>query len=156
MNTALRVSAALLVGVLSTSIAQGQKLSCVKDVQYNKEFLAKYPDAGAACQEVKVIAGQKWARFNAEVKGNVDSHITVDFLNSSSKPMENPLTFVYTPDATLTLDNGKAKAASNVKKGEKVVVWVPESRFGIYAQPGSVDNERFRLASDESSATKQR
>jgi hypothetical protein len=156
MTTTVKIALALLIGVPLTGVAQGQpKLNCVKDVAYGKEFLAKFPDAGSACQEVKVVQGEKWVRFDAQVKDNKDNRMTVDFLNTKGEHTGNPMTFTYTPDATLTLKKKNVvKAASAVKKGDKVMVWVPESRFGLYAEPGAAESKQFKLARDDS--TKQR
>src|SRR6516164_6991977 len=137
MRTTVKLATTVLIGISLTGVAQGQpKLNCVKDVKYGQAFLAKFPDAGSACQEVKVLQGEKWVRFNAQVKQNENNRITVDFLNTEQKHTGNPMTFEYTPDATLTLKNKNVKAASAVKKGDTVMVWVPESRFGLYAKPG--------------------
>ena len=155
MKTTVKVAAAILIGIPLTAVAEDQpKLSCVKDVKYSQEFLAKFPDAGSACQEVKVVGGEKWVRFDAQVKENKDNLMTVDFLNKSHEHTGNPMTFQYTPDATLTLENKKVKAASAVEKGDKVIVWVPESRFGVYAQPGAAESKQFKVVSADS--TKQR
>ena len=157
MKTTVTVATAVLIGMSLTGVAQGQPApNCVKDVTYSKEFLAKFPDAGAACQELKVVRGEKWVRFDAEVKQNKNGRITVDFFNKQGEHTSYPMTFEYTPDATLTLDNKKkeVRAASAVKEGDKVMVWVPESRFGLYAQPGAAESKHFALVSDES--TKQR
>ena len=151
MKTTVNMAAAILVGIALSAVAQGQpQPNCVKDVTFGKEFLAKFPDAGVACREVKVVGGEKWVRFGAEVKTNKDSRITLDFLNSQGDHAVYPMTFLYTPDATLTLENNKVKAASAVEKGDKIVVWIPESRFGLYAQPGVAESKQFRLASDDS------
>jgi len=109
--------------------------------------LTKFPDAGSACQEAKVVNGEKWVRFNAQVKQNKDGRLTVDFLNKAEEHTGKPMTFAYTPDATLTLENKKVKPASDVKEGDKVVLWVPESRFGLYAQPGAAESKHFALVS---------
>jgi hypothetical protein len=148
MKTTVRLAATVLIGIALTGVAQGQpKLNCVKDVKFGQAFLAKFPDAGSACQEVKVVQGEKWVRFDAQVKQNKENRITVDFLNTSHEHTGNPMTFEYTPDATLTLENKHVKAASAVEKGDKVMVWVPESRFGIYAQPGDVESKQFKVVS---------
>ena len=151
MRTTVKLTAAMLIGISLSGIAQGQpKLNCVKDVQYGKEFLAKFPDAGSACQEVKVVQGEKWVRFDAQVKDNKNNHLTVDLLNQQGNHTGNPLTFVYTPDATLTLEKNKVvKAAAEVKKGERVMVWVPESRYGFYAEPGAAESKQFKVVSDQ-------
>ena len=148
MRTTLILATTVLIGISLTGVAQGQpKLNCVKDVKFGQAFLAKFPDAGSACQEVKVVQGEKWVRFDAQVKQNQNNRLTVDLLNTSNEHTGNPLTFEYTPDATLTLENKQVKAASAVKKGNKVMVWVPESRFGIYAQPGDVESKQFKVVS---------
>ena len=148
MRTTLKLAATVLIGISLTGVAQGQpKLNCVKDVKFGQAFLAKFPDAGSACQEVKVVQGEKWVRFDAQVKQNQNNRLTVDLLSQEHEHTGNPLTFEYTPDATLTLENKQVKAASAVKKGNKVMVWVPESRFGIYAQPGDVESKQFKVVS---------
>ena len=149
MKTTAKLAATVLIGISLTAVAQGQpKLNCVKDVKYGQEFLAKFPDAGSACQEVKVVQGEKWVRFDAQVKQNKDNRLTVDLLNKEGNHTGNPMTFTYTPDATLTLEKKKVvKAAAEVKKGDKVMVWVPESRFGIYAQPGAAESKQFKVVS---------
>lgn len=150
VKATVKLATAILVGISLTGVAQGgPKLSCTKDVKYGQEFLAKFPDAGSQCQEVKVVQGEKWVRFDAEVKHNKDDHITVDFLNTRGEHTGKPLTFVYTPDASLTLENKKVKAASAVEEGDKVMVWVPESRFGLYAKPGEVESKQFKVVSGD-------
>ena len=155
MKATVKLATAILIGIPLTGLAQGQpKLNCVKDIKYGQEFLAKFPDAGSACQEVKVVQGEKWVRFDAQVKHNKDNHMTVDLLDTRHEHTGNPMTFVYTPDATLTLENKTVKAASAVEEGDKVMVWVPESRFGVYAQPGAAESKQFKVVSADS--TKQR
>jgi hypothetical protein len=152
MRTTVALATAALIGVSLCGVAQAQpKLNCTKDVSYGKEFLAKFPDAGAACQEVKVINGEKWVRFEARVTNNKTSHLTVDVLNTNGDPTGNPMTFVYTPDATLTLKKKNVvKAAYAVKKGDVVTVWVPESRFGVYAEAGQAESKQFKVVSNDS------
>ena len=148
MKTAIKLAATVLIGIPLIGVAQGQaKLNCTKDVKYGQEFLGKFPDAPSACQEVKVVQGEKWVRFDAQVKNNKDNRMTVDFLNKAGEHTSKPMTFVYTPDASLTLENKKVKAASAVEEGDKVMVWVPESRFGIYAQPGAAESKQFKVVS---------
>lgn len=145
MKPTVKLAIAVLAAIPLVNVAHAQRLSCAKDITYSEEFLAKYPDAGASCQEVKIVNGEKWARFNAQVKYNKDNRITVDLLNTAGRHWGDPLTFEYTPDATLTLDNKKVKAASAIKKGNKIIVWIPERRFGLAAQPGASESQQFRL-----------
>jgi hypothetical protein len=155
MKSSAKFVAAMLIGIPLAGVAQQSELTCVNDVTYSNEFLTKFPKAGAACQEVKVTNGQKWVRFNAEVKGNADNRLTVNFLdNLRQQPLGKAMTFEYTPDATVTLSNKQVKAASAVKKGDKIMIWVPENRFGLYAKPGASESEHFALVTEE--AAKQR
>ncbi len=145
MKPTVKLAIAVLAAIPLVNVAHAQRLSCSRDITYSEEFLAKYPDAGGACQEVKIVNGQKWARFNAEVKHNKDNRITVDLLNTAGRHWGDPLTFEYTPDATLTLENKKVKAASAIKEGNKIVVWIPERRFGLSAAPGASESQQFKL-----------
>jgi hypothetical protein len=147
MKTAIKLVAAVLVAIPLAGVAQ-QKLSCVTDISFNKEFLAKFPQAPAACNEVEVVKGQKWARFDAEVKKTEGNRMTVDFLGKQKEPITT-MTFEYTPDATVTLENKKVKPASEAKEGDRIVVWVPEKRFGVAAKPGDSESEHFAVVSDE-------
>jgi hypothetical protein len=149
MRSTVKLTAMVLLAVPLTGVAQ-QQLSCVKDIVYSPEFVAKYPRAGAACNEVIVSKGEKWARFNAEVKNRQGYHLTVDFIDDQDRPVAN-MTFEMTPDATVTLrDEHQVKPAAKLQKGEKIVVWVPEKRFGFYAEPGASESKHFAVLSDDS------
>jgi len=149
MRSTAKLTAMVLLAVPLTGVAQ-QQLSCVKDIVYSPEFVAKYPRAGAACNEVIVSKGEKWARFNAEVKNRQGYHLTVDFIDDQERPVAN-MTFEVTPDATVTLrDEHQVKPAAKLQKGEKIVVWVPEKRFGFYAEPGASESKHFAVLSDDS------
>jgi len=152
MKIAVKLAAAVLIGIPVAGIAQDQpKLSCVKDIVYSHEFLAKYPRAGAACNEVIVAKGQKWARFNAEVKNRQGSHLTVSFIDNEGRSVDTTMTFEFTPDATVTLaDKKEVKPVSALEEGDKVVLWVPEKRMGFYAQPSAAESTHFALVGDDS------
>jgi len=149
MRSTVKVTAMVLLAVPLTGVAQ-QQLSCVKDMVYSQEFLAKYPRAPAACNELIVSQGEKWARFDAEVKNRQGLHLTVDFIDHQSRPVAT-MTFEFTPDATLTLSEKHAvKPVGYLHEGDKIVVWVPEKRFGFYAEPGAAESKHFALVSDNS------
>jgi hypothetical protein len=152
MKSNVKLAAAVLIGIPLTSFAQGQPpLSCVKDVVYSQEFLAKYPRAPAACNEVVMANGEKWARFNAEVKSRQGTHLTLSFIDSEGRSVSTVVTFEFTPDATLTLaDKKEVKPVAALNEGDKVVMWVPESRMGFYAQPGASQSKHFAVVSDDS------
>ena len=154
MKITVKLAAAVfvLIGIPLAGVAQDQpKLSCVRDIVYSQEFLAKYPRAGAACNEVIVAKGEKWARFNAEVKNRQGSHLTLSFIDNKGRPVDTTMTFEFTPDATLTLADKKVvKPVSALEEGDKVVLWMPEKRMGFYAQPGAAESQHFAVVSGDS------
>jgi hypothetical protein len=136
----------VLAGLPLAGVAQ-QKLNCITDVTYSQEFLAKYPNAPAACQEVVKANGQKWVRFNAKAVSAQQGEATIDVLNSYGNPVAT-LTFAFSPDAQVIVD-GKPVMASSLKGGEEITLWMPEKRFGFYSQPGASESQQFRLVSRE-------
>ena len=145
MRTTAKLAIAVLVAIPLTGVAQEQpQLSCVKDITYSKEFLAKFPKAGAACNEVIMANGQKWVRFNAQVKNVQGNHLTVAFMDTFEHPVST-LTFSFDPTAHVTLENNEQKAASSAEEGDKLKVWMPENRIGFYAEPGALKSQHFAL-----------
>ena len=125
---------------------EAPKLSCIKDITYSQEFLARYPKAGAACREVVMKDGQKWARFDAdvvEVKGN---QVTANFVDQYKQGLAT-LTFTAAPEARLTID-GKETKFSELQSGDTISVWVAESRMGFYAKPGVLEISKFAVVSN--------
>jgi hypothetical protein len=144
MRTTVKLAIAGLIAI--PAMAGAQQLSCVKDVTYSPAFLAKFPRAGAACNEVVSANGQKWIRFNAEVKSVQGNHLTVAFIDNHQNPVST-LTFSFDPTARVTLDNDEQKAASQAEEGDKLKVWMPESQIGFYAKPGGETAQHFALVS---------
>ena len=155
MRTTAKLAIAVLVAIPLTGVAQEQpQLSCVKDITYSKEFLAKFPKAGAACNEVIMANGQKWVRFNATVKSRQGNHLTVSFIDSHHNSVAI-MTFSFDPVARVTLENHEQKAATLLDEDEKIVIWMPESRIGLYAKPDPTSAKHFQLVSDDTNAEKE-
>jgi hypothetical protein len=152
MKTKVNLLLAVLIGMPVVGLADDQKLSCIKDITFSQEFLATYPKAGAACNQVVMSNGEKWARFDATVKKMSPGHTNVDFVDKQGNKVAN-MTFSFDPAAQVEVD-GKPKSASHLEEGDKLVLWMPESRFGFYAKPGKAESEHFKLAS--SSSTEER
>jgi len=110
-------------------------------------ILSKFPDAGAACIEAKTANGKRWIRFNAEVKRKEGDHLTVEFLDKDEKGV-TPMVFAFDPNATLMLEDKSVKAAAAAEEGDKIMIWVPETRFDLYAKPGASQSEHFTLVSN--------
>jgi hypothetical protein len=139
----------MLVGTPLGAMADDQpKLSCVKDITFSQEFLAKYPHAGDLCREVVMKDGMKWARFDANVVEVNGDQVTVNFVDKYGQGGRT-LTFVPSADARVTVD-GKSEKASDLKRGDSLTFWVPESRMGFYAQPGTLNTGKFAVVSEGS------
>jgi hypothetical protein len=140
MKSLAKIFATVLVVVPLVALGQDEakdqpKLSCVKDITFSPEFLAKYPNAGAACREVVMKNGEKWARFDAKVVKVKGNEVTADFLDNYGQTITT-LTFVASADARVKED-GKDMKYSSLEPGHTLTFYVPESRVGFYASPGT-------------------
>lgn len=148
MRTAPTLAITALIAIPFTGHAQQHAtLSCVKDITYSREFLAKFPHAGAACNEVIKINGQKWVRFNAEAKHVESNHLTVDFIDKYKNPVST-MTFSFDPGAQVMMEDETQAPASKLEPGDKLMVWMPENRLGFYAEPGALASKHFALVSE--------
>ena len=122
------------------------KLSCIKDVTFSQEFLAKYPKAGAACREVVAKNGQKWVRFSAHVVKVSGINVTAELIDDFNNVV-GTVTVNAAPDAPIDMD-GKPAQYSQLQVGDKLSFWVPESRYGFYAAPGTLKTGQFRVVNN--------
>ena len=129
------LTALAMIPLAAAAAEEGQQLSCIKDVQYNKEFLDAYPKAPAACRSVHTKDGQKWVQFVGEVTKRKDNEVTVSMENAVGDSM-GEITFAPAAEARVSMD-GKEKEYSSLKVGDKFEMYVPENRFGFYAEPGA-------------------
>jgi len=111
-------------------------LVACSDLHWNAQFLAKYPKAPAGCQEARVYKGLRYAKFNAKVfLVNDDGSVTLTVLNVAGDDLS---TLTYKPTASSVLYvNGKATQYKDLKPGDKVTVWVSETRFSVSGAPGA-------------------
>lgn len=121
------------------------KLSCLTDIVFSQEFLQKYPNAGAACKEVVLKEGKKWARFDANVTSVKGSQVTADFLGGYENKIST-VTFSVSPEAKVQM-NGKEIKATELMPGDSLSFWVPESRAGFYAAPGAAESKKLAVIS---------
>ena len=148
-NAVKLILAALIVAPVVALAEDAPKLSCLTDIVFSQEFLAKYPNAGAVCKEVVVKDGTKWARFDANVvsvKGNL---VTADFLGSRAQNTISTVTFSVSPQAKVQM-NGKEIKATELQAGDSLSFWVPESRAGFYAAPGAAESKKLAVVNSTS------
>jgi hypothetical protein len=113
------------------------------EIRFSHDFLDRYPRAPAACQEARVYQGQKWARFTARVFLNSSDRTTVQFLNRGGTPIET-FSFRPRPGATLTLD-GQTRRFTDLRPGDELQLWVPESRMTVSPYPGATTEESWAM-----------
>ena len=125
---------------IGTAIAgdkqEGAKIACT-EVKYSAEFLAKYPDAPAACLEAQERNGKRYAKFDARVYLNSADRTTVELLNVRGDRLS---TFSFKPAENAGVNiNGKKVAFKDLKPGERISFWVSEDRLTASELPGSTE-----------------
>jgi hypothetical protein len=116
------------------------RIPCTQ-IRFSHAFLERYPRAPAACQEGRVYNGQNWAKFSARVFLNSADRTTVQFLNMGGTPIET-FSFRPSPGATLTLD-GNTRRFTDLRPGDQLTLWVPESRMSVSPYPGASTEESW-------------
>jgi hypothetical protein len=143
---------ALPIGALAqdqTRLAEGETSSnCLNNITFSHEFLAQYPSAGAACREVKMENGQKWARFDAEVTRVRGNRVTANFVDRNGRKLST-ITFDPARDARIVVEGGQQRRFDSLHPGEKLSFWAPEGRAGFYAAPGASESEKLAVVSRE-------
>lgn len=129
---------------MQSKLEEGQtSSSCISNITFSQDFLSRYPNAGAACREVKVENGHKWARFDADVVRVRRNRVTVNFVDRFDKKVST-ITFDAARDARVDV-NGRQKRFSTLKPGDKMSVWMPEERVGFYAEPGASETTKLAV-----------
>ena len=131
------LSMALSIGsAFAADMEQGTQIAC-SEVKYSSEFLAKYPNAPAACLEARDRDGKVYAKFNARVFLNSADRTTVELLNVKGDRLST-FSFKPAPDAGVNIDGKKVKF-TDLKKGETISFWVSADRLTASELPGSTD-----------------
>lgn len=104
-----------------------------QDITWNAALLKAFPRAPAACQEVVVRGGKKYACFNTKVTAVAPGAVTVRFLNVAGDPGRE-ITLKPGLNARVEID-GKKVEYSNLKKDDQLTFWVPERTVGVISDP---------------------
>lgn len=102
-------------------------------INWNAQFLAKYPRAPVACRDVDVVNGVSHARFDALVTQKSSDAIVFDFLNVAGGST-GEISVKPGPNATVKLGD-KIVPMKDLKKGDQVTVWVPTNGLGVLTNP---------------------
>ncbi len=120
------------LGALSAAAQHSAGPTCM-DIQWNADFLKAYPRAPAACQEIAVRNGKKFARFTAKVTAVGPGAVTVRFLTSSGEPGRE-ISLEPGPNARVDIGGQKVEY-SKLKKDDVLTLWVPERALGVISDP---------------------
>jgi hypothetical protein len=146
MNTKTKLAAvALALASMAAFADDTAKTSCQEGIVFSQEFLQKYPNAATACREVVVKNGKKYARFDANVVDIKGNEVTADFMSGYDQKVAT-VKFVAKPEARVQME-GKEVKVSELKPGDKLTFWVPESRAGFYAAPGASEARKLAVVS---------
>jgi hypothetical protein len=137
LATALALPLSIGVALAGDTMEKGTQIAC-SEMKYSSEFLAKYPQAPAACLEARDHDGKRYAKFNARVFLNSADRTTVELLNVKGDPLT---TFSFKPaaDAGVNINDKKVKF-TDLKKGEKISFWVSEDRMTASELPGATED----------------
>lgn len=110
------------------------KVEC-SSLKFSAEFLAKYPDAPAACIEAREYNGKRYAKFNAKVYLNSADRTTVTLQSPAGKDLST-FSFRPSPDAAVKV-KGKTTRFRDLHEGEPISFWVSEDRMTASELPAS-------------------
>jgi hypothetical protein len=113
------------------------------DIKWNPELLRMYPRAPAACQEVAVRNGKKYARFVGKVTAVGPEGVAVRFSNIAGDPGRE-ITVKPGANSKVTMA-GKKVAYATLQKGDELTFWVPEQQVGVISDPEDTDSSTIVL-----------
>jgi hypothetical protein len=130
-----------LIGMLAVpalAVAQGNTsaapdMSCYS-VRYSLDFLDRYPQTPALCQEVVEKDGIKYAKMTAKVTKKSKGSVMVAFQNVAGTALSE-LELAPQEGSTVTI-GGKTYKWSDVKAGDSLSFYLPERALSIVNQPG--------------------
>jgi hypothetical protein len=131
--TAVAMLAGLSVLGAQPALAAHPPGPACQDITWNADLLKAFPRAPAACQEVIVRNGKKFARFDAKVVSVAPEGVVVKFLNTAGDP-GRAITLKPGPNASVEID-GKKVEFSSLKKDDKLTFLVPEKTVGVISDP---------------------
>ena|SRR5665213_1417223 len=104
------------------------KESCT-DIKWNADFLKEYPKAPAACKEVTVKNGVKYAKFDGHVLKVGPDVVEVEIHNVANTAISKVGFYIGTGD-TITLNDKEVKV-KDLKVGDLITFWIREGRYGV-------------------------
>jgi hypothetical protein len=108
------------------------------DIKFGAAFLAKYPQAPAACLDGRVYDGKRYAKFQAKVYISDPAFMTVQMLDTAGATVTT-FSFKPGPDQGVHV-NGQLRKFHDMAVGDVITIWVSEDRTDAQELPGSTTN----------------
>jgi hypothetical protein len=99
------------------------------NIEWNPKFLKEFPKAAAACRDVTVQDGVKFAKFNGKVSKVGHNFVQVEVSDVADTPIST-IAFQIGVGGRITMDD-KVVKVSDLKLGDKLTFWVHEGKYGI-------------------------
>lgn len=108
--------------------------SC-QEVDWNVNMLDNHPRLIDACQEVVLVDGESWARFDARFKQiERDGHVIFNVLDRRNRTVEE---FKFMPAAGQVAFIGDRETPfRQLRTTDSISLYVPEGQYGFATQPG--------------------
>ncbi|MDZ7790944.1 MAG: hypothetical protein U5L08_10725 [Xanthomonadales bacterium] len=113
---------------------QTAKTSC-ESVDWNDNMLKNHPRLIDACQEVVMVDGQSWARFDAKFREiQRDGNVVFNVQNRRGRTVEN-VTLMPAENQVAYIDD-RPTPFNRLRTTDLINLYVPEGQYGFSTQPG--------------------
>jgi hypothetical protein len=111
----------------ATSTADTPADACA-NVKWSEAFLKTFPKAPAACRDVTLKDGVKYAMFNGKVSRVGPHFVEVDIFDDADLPIST-VAFQVGDGGRVTL-NDKVQSVRDLIVGDQLTFWIREGQFG--------------------------
>jgi hypothetical protein len=119
---------AITLGANAPPVVAPSKEACA-NIEWSAAFLKEYPTAPAACREVIVKDGVKFATFDGKVSKVGHEYVQVEVTDDANLPIST-IAFEIGVGGKVTINN-KVERVKDLKIGDLLTFWVREGKFGI-------------------------
>jgi LPXTG-motif cell wall-anchored protein len=125
--------------------------SCT-DITWQKAIVARYPNIAAACQEVVVSNGTRFARFTGElVQVSPKGSVIIDFKDRDGRSLGKPTTLQPAPTQRALIE-GRYYRLSELMPGQQLSMYVPEAGLTVATEPVVASVPMAKMVLDEPGA----
>lgn len=119
---------------------ESRETATCSDVDWNENMLENHPRLVDACQEVVVVDGQSWARFDAKfVEMDRDDNVVFSVRDRRDRSVEE-VTLVPRSDQVAYID-GRATEFRRLRTTDSINLYVPEGEYGFATEPGAAPEQ---------------